>query len=130
MASALRVDVRGIRELERRLDAVPPRIQNKVLRSALRKTTTRLKRELRRATVRDSGEARRQIKTKVRVGKRGAWGRVGYVAKPAFYMRLREVGSVRQPARPFFEQAVRGWEDMARDEFAQRLKEAVEREGL
>lgn len=130
MAAAVTFQVRGLDALQRRLDAIPPRIQNKVYRAALRKAVRSLARQLKADTPRTSGATRRSIKQKVRASKRGAWGRVGYTTRSAFTIRIYEYGSRRQPARPFFRQAAEGYRDEAMDTLGAALQDAVEREGF
>ena len=122
------IRLEGIDELEQRLRAMPDKIVRSVFRKALRSTANKTKRRLKRGTPKRTGEAGRSIKVKVRIGNSVAWARVQYKGKPAFYMRLYELGAVnsgRQPARPFFNRAIGDWRKQAEDDLAKALERAV-----
>ena len=128
MANAVSIRLEGFESLEKRLKAMPARIERACYRKALRSTATKISRRLKAITKQGlTGDAKRAVRVKVRVRHGGAWASVDYKAKPAFYMRLYETGSKRQAARPFFASAIAGYEREVSAEFTEALKLAVER---
>lgn len=128
----IRLELQGFEQFRRRLSALPPKIERRVFRKALRRISTKIARRMRSGTPRGpTGMGRKSVKVKVRVrsGRNGgAYVRIGYTKKPAFYLRLREVGSKRQPARPFFDAAISGWEPLALKDIGDALDASLRKE--
>jgi HK97 gp10 family phage protein len=127
--TALSVQLKGFEELDRRLAGMSARIQNRVLRRALRVTANRFRDRLRGGTPVDQGKARRAVNVKVKVSGKAAYAAVRYKGRPQMYMRIRDRGSRRQPARPFFEQTMGNWRAEAVHDFSVAVREAVETHG-
>ncbi len=130
MVAATTIRVRGLDALERRLASLPPKIERKVLRGALRKTGNKVKKKLKAGTPRRTGFAARKVRLQVKVNtSQGAFAKVSYRGRTAGIMGMRERGTVRQPARPFFERATAGWERETEHDFQEALKQVVEKVG-
>lgn len=116
------------REVDRLLKGLPPKIQRAVLRKQLRASANKVARRLKAGTpVGETGRGRKAAKVKqVRSTNTQAFARIGYKGRPAAYLGMRQRGTRRQPARPFFEEAVRGWESEVKRDFSESLKQAVE----
>lgn len=127
MVAAFTIQLTGFDRLERRLAALPAKIERSVFRKTLRATGTKIARRMKAGTPRDTGAGKRSVKVRVRVRRGGAWARIGYTRKPAFYLRLRERGSVRQQPKPFFRQAVGPWLEETTRDFDKALERAVEK---
>ena len=127
MAAAFAIQLIGFDKLERRLAALPAKIERSVFRKTLRATGTKIARRVKSGTPRDMGAGRRSVKVKVKVRRGGAYARIGYTKKPGFYLGLRERGSRRQTAKPFFDQAVGPWRNEATRDFGEALERAVEK---
>ena len=126
MATGLSIQVDS-REVERVLSGLPPKIQRAVLRKQLRASANKVARRLKAGTPRLSGVGQKAAKVKtVRSTNTEAFAKIGYKGRPAAYLGMRQRGTRRQPARPFFEQAVSGWEDEVKRDFSESLKRAVE----
>lgn len=125
MAAVLSIQLKGFEELAGRMRGFPAKVERSVFRKSLRSTGTKISRRLKSGTPRVMGDAKRSVKVKVRVRRGGAYARIGYTKKPSMYMRIREHGSVRQPARPFFRQAVGSWEREASSEFLTALQREI-----
>lgn len=128
---AISVTLVGFDALERRLEAMPLKIQDKLYRKALRSAAGKVAKRLKAGTPKDTGMARRNVKTKISVKtKKGvAWARIQYKGKPSFYLRVYEHGALksgRQPARPFFDRAIGNFEAEVSRDFANGLRQAVE----
>jgi HK97 gp10 family phage protein len=125
--AAVEFRVTGLGSLERRLKAMPGKIERACLRKALRNSANKVARRLKAATPRGLGAAQRSVGVRVRVNARqGAYAVIKYRRRPAAYMGMRERGTRRQPARPFFRQAVSGWEQETIADLRAGLKAAVE----
>ena len=142
MASPFVIRVEGLEALDRRLRELPPKIERKVLRTALRGTANKVATRLRAGTPRRSGLSAGAIKVTARVGNKiGAYAAVKYSAKRLAgtrfgargRMRMREYGNPRpgrtQPPRPFFRAAVSGWEGQVTRDLHDALRDAVEKVG-
>ncbi len=127
MAQPFTIQLVGFDRLERRLAALPAKIERSVFRKTLRATGTKIARKMKAGTPRITGSARRSVKVKVRVRRGGAYASIRYTKRPAAQMRWREHGTRRQPARPFFRQAVGDWTGPAVRDFSRNLKQAVEK---
>ncbi len=127
MAAAVSIQLIGFDKLNRRLSALRPKIERQVFRKTLRGTLTKIGRKMKAGTPKLSGAGARSVKVKVRVRRGGAWGTVGPRGKPKFYLRLREFGSSRQTAKPFFRQSIGDWSGDAVRDFSASLKNAVEK---
>ena len=127
MAAAFAIQLIGFDKLERRLAALPAKIERSVFRKTLRATGTKIARRMKSGTPRDLGAGRRSVKVKVKVRRGGAYARIGYTKKPSFYLRLRERGSRRQSAKPFFRQAVGPWQEEVIRDFSKALERALEK---
>ncbi len=127
MAAATTIRVRGLDALERRLASMKPKIERKVLRTTLRKTGNKVKKKLKAGTPRRTGFSARKVRLQVKVNtSQGAFARVSYRGRTAGTMGMRERGTVRQPARPFFERATAGWEQETIRDFQDALRQVVE----
>jgi len=122
------VELEGVEQLTQRLEALPGKIRRRAMRKPLRATATKIARRLKSGTPRLSGFGQRSVKIKVVSRDTKAWASVKYKGKPAFYLRLYESGSRRQPPRSFFASAVGDYIPDAQREFLDGLKAAVERE--
>lgn len=123
------VDLQGHRELVRRIDALPPKIQRRVLRTALRATMTKIARPLRAGTPRGLGTGRKAVKVTAKVSGMGAYGKVSYKGRPAAYLGMRERGTRRQPARPFFVHATAGWRETVISDLSEAMRRSLEKSG-
>ena len=126
----LQIRFEGFEDLQKRIEAMPSKIVASVFRKALRSAGNKARTQLRKGTPKLSGDARRSLKTKVKVRKGVAWVRVQYKGRPAFYIRLREFGALKtrnQPARPFFKKATAKTIRDAEKNLAKALRRAVER---
>ena len=127
MAGATTIRVRGLPALERKLAGMKPKIERKVLRGALRKTGNKVKKKLKAGTPRRTGFAARKVRLQVKVNtSQGAFAKISYRGRTSGIMGMRERGTVRQPARPFFERAIAGWERETERDFRDALRQAVE----
>ena len=127
MATGLSIQVDS-REVERLLSGLPPKIQRALLRKQLRASANKIARRLKAGTpvgATRRGQKAAKVKT-VRSTNTEAFAKIGYRGRPAAYLGMRQRGTRRQPARPFFEQAVSGWEDEVKRDFSESLKRAVE----
>ena len=125
----LQIRFEGFEDLQKRIEAMAPKIVASVFRKALRSAGNKAATRLRKGTPKFSGDARRAIKVKVKVRRGVAWARVSYKGRPAFYIRLREFGAMgrSQPSRPFFAAATRRTLRDAEEEIGKALRRAVER---
>jgi len=126
----LTVQLEGVDKLKSRFNAMPDRIARSVLRKQLRAIAGKVARKVRAATPRHTGLAAHSVRIKTKVRDKVAWARVYYKGKPGFYIRVFDQGALksgRQRARPFFEQAVAGWEQDATGDLTDGLREAVEK---
>ena len=120
------VQLRGADALQRRIDALPAKIERSVFRKALRSTGNKIARRLRAGTPRgETGLSKRMVKVKVKSTNTEAFARIAYRGRRAAIMGMYERGTVRQIARPFFDQATSGWEREARRDFEVALERAV-----
>ena len=103
-----------------------PKIQNKVLRKALRVSGNKQKKRLKAGTPRLTGFSARQVRLSVRVSKLQASAKLKYKGRARAWMRMRDTGTKRQPPRPFFKQALMGWEGQVTKDFESALREAVD----
>ncbi len=127
MAVASTIRVKGLDSLERRIASWPPKLQNKVIRKTLRVTGNKQKKRLKAGTPRRTGFSARQVKLRVTVSsRRGASAKLGYKGRTAATARMRDSGTVRQPARPFFDRALAGWERQVERDFSEALRQVVE----
>ena len=127
----IRLELQGFEQFRRRLAALPSKIERRVFRKSLRRVGTKISRRMKKGTPKVTGATRKSVKVKVRVrsGRNGgAYVRIGYTKRPTFTIRLREVGSKRQPARPFFEAAISGWEALAKKDIGDGLEAALKKE--
>ena len=131
MVAALTIKLTGFKDLERRLERLPAKIERACFRKSLRATGTKIARKMKAGTPRYLGSARRSVKVKVRVRRGGAYARIGYTGRPSMVMRMYEFGGRRgaQPARPFFADATAGYKELALTDFREQLKQAVEKAG-
>ena len=128
MAVGTTIRVRGLPELERKLSSLKPKIERKLLRGALRKTGNKVKKKLRAGTPRRTGLSARRVRLQARVNaSQGAFAKISYRGRTSGIMGMRERGTVRQPARPFFERATAGWERETERDFRDALRQVVER---
>ena len=126
MVVATTIRVKGFGALERKLAAMPRKIQNKVLRKTLRLTGNKQKVRLKAGTPRRTGFSARQVRLNVRVSSRRASAKLRYKGRVGVQMRWRDQGTVRQPARPFFDQALAGWPGQVTRDFQIALRQVVE----
>ena len=130
MAAAFAIRVEGLEALDRRLRELPPKIERKVLRTALRGTANKVATRLRAGTPRRTGATAGRVRVQARVNKQeGAFAKVSYRGRSAATIRMRERGTVRQPPRPFFRAAVSGWEGQVTRDLHDALRDAVEKLG-
>ena len=130
MAAAFAIRVEGLEALDRRLRELPPKIERKVLRTALRGTANKVATRLKAATPRRTGATVSKVRVQARVNaQEGAFAKVSYRGRPAATIGMRERGTVRQPPRPFFRAAVSGWEGQVTRELHDALRDAVEKLG-
>lgn len=122
------IDVRD--EVTPRLQALPAKIQRSVMRKSLRSVATKVSRRLKAGTPRKTGRGASAVKIKVVSKTTSAWAKVSYRGKPAGYLTVYEYGSNsqhhHQVARPYFKGAIGGWEEDAKREFGDSLRNAVE----
>ena len=127
MVAAFAIRVEGLEALDRRLRELPPKIERKVLRTALLGTANKVATRLKAATPRRTGLTASRVRVVARVNAlEGAFAKVSYRGRPAATIGMRERGTVRQPARPFFRQAISGWEQETIRDFQEALRGAVE----
>ncbi len=126
MAAGTSIQVKGLGALDRRLESLPTKIQNKVLRKALRVTGNKQKVRLKAGTPRRTGFSVKQVRLNVRVSSRRASAKLKYKGRVGAQMRWRDQGTVRQPARPFFDRALAGWEGQVTHDFQVALRQVVE----
>jgi HK97 gp10 family phage protein len=120
------IRVRGLDAVNRRIASWPPKIQNKVLRKALRLAGNKQKKRLKAGTPRQTGFSARQVRLKVQVSSKRATAKLGYKGRASAWMRMRDSGTVRQPARPYFDRALAGWEGQVERDFSEALRQVVE----
>lgn len=127
MASGFTVQLIGFEEWKERINALPSRVQKACFRKALRSTAAKAKRRIKAATPRVSGATAGTVKVKVRVRGDTAYAVVKYTQRPAFTIRLREMGAPghHQIARPFFAGAIAGMESQVQTEFLDALELAL-----
>ena len=118
--------VRGLDGLNRRLAAMPMKIQNKVIRRTLRITGNKQKVRLKVGTPRRTGFSARQVRLTVQVSSRRAFAKIRYKGRAGVWMRMRDTGTKRQPARPFFDRALAGWPGQVTRDFQIALRQVVE----
>lgn len=127
---AVDIQLRGFDQLERRLRALPDKIERGVMRKTLRASANKVRRRLAAGTPVFSGAAKRSVKVKkVRSSNNVAYAVIGYSRRSLLTTRMRERGGRqgKQPARPFFEAAVSGFQDEVMADFRESLKAAVEK---
>src|SRR3990172_7635145 len=84
MAAAFAIRVEGLEALDRRLRELPPKIERKVLRTALRGTANKVATRLKAATPRRTGATASKVRVQARVNKvEGAFAKVSYRGRPA-----------------------------------------------
>ena len=125
----LQIRFEGFEQLQKRIEAMAPKIVASVFRKALRSVGNKAATQLRKGTPKISGAGRKAIKVKVKVRKGVAWVRVYYKGRPSFYLKLREglLNTTRQPARPYFAKATRRTLRDAEKQLGEALERAVER---
>lgn len=127
MGTDFDIRLEGFEALDRRLSSLPARIERSVFRKSLRSTGTKLARKIKAGTPKVTGSARKSVKVKVKVRRGGAYAVIGYTKRPKAQMRWLEMGTARQPARPFFEKIVGPWRAEASREFNEALTREVEK---
>lgn len=125
MPAALEIKVDS-RELERLLNGLPPKIQRAVLRKQLRESGKKIARQLKAGTPRRTGLGARSVRVKVRSTERQAFAKISYRGRRAAVLGMRERGTRRQSARPFFQAATAGFKEEVLRDFSSSLREAVE----
>ncbi len=111
-------EVEGLEHLTRQMRALPDRVQNNILRSAVQSGAQEMVKEIRRRAPRGRkvlssrsinslryGPMRKSIKAKRRSVKDGVVGSSIYMGK-AFYWRFFEFGTKKMAARPFVRPAI------------------------
>lgn len=134
MAGAVQIQLRGWKELDRRLKGLPAKIERGVFRKALRSTGKKIARAMKKGTPAGpprmgQRHAKATIKVKVRVRRGGAYARIGYTGRQSMTIRMLERGGRggAQPARPFFDRAIGRWRENAEDDFTKALRREVEK---
>ncbi len=125
MAGALNVKLDGFSDLERYARGLPDKLNRRVIRKTLRRTGNKQKKRLKAGTPRRTGFSATKVNLNVRVRPLWASARLGYKGKPSFWLRLRDQGSKRQPARPFFDRALAGWEGQSMRDFQEELRRVL-----
>ncbi len=126
MATGTSIRVRGLPELNRRLETLPTKIQNKVLRKALRAAGNVQKKRLKAGTPRLTGVGAKQVRLSVRVSSRRASAKLKYKFRASLYLKVLDQGGTRQPPRPYFDRALSGWPGQVTRDFQVALRQVVE----
>ena len=127
-----RIVVTGIRDIDRKLRALGPKVANRVVRRALRNAAKMVRAEVQANA--PEGEARDLVRSvKVRAGKRSRNKismQVGYdksnFTNPKFVPAFVEYGTSRQPAQGFMRRAYEGKQDAARRQVEAEIRRGVE----
>lgn len=136
------VVITGIKELDKRLKTLEPRVQKKVLRQAMRAGLKILAAEVKAQVPVDTGATKSQVK--VRAVKRRKRGTIelevqivatdqlkrtsSKTGQTVFYPAIVEYGSPGRPANPFMHRAYAAAGESARQETMVRLRAGIERE--
>lgn len=106
------VEIKGLKEIIDKLNTLPPKLENKVVRSAVRKGTNKLRDSARDKVAVDTGNLKKSIVTmgyresgkiafKVAVIRRKAKS-----AKSPYYAHFVEFGTSKMPAQPYMRPAL------------------------
>jgi HK97 gp10 family phage protein len=122
-------EVKGFRELKRKLDTLPVNVARRVLPKASQEGAKVLRREARRRAPRREGTLRRGLSymRKKRMPKTAASYIVGLTRK-AFYGMFIEFGTKHIPAKPFLRPALDEEKDKIINAMREKLRAGIERE--
>ena len=140
---AEQIEIKGLRELDKRLKQFPQRIQNRILRGAFAAGARVIQREAKaRAPIADRATPkafRGQLRANIVVrSKRSPKGAIAYVTlrqkgkagnpDNAYYGRFVEFGTSKMAAQPFMRPAFEAKHREALDRIKRQLARGIERE--
>jgi len=126
--------VEGVRELNRRLETLPVKIQRKIVRQALRDGAKVIREEARRRVPVDTGRLRRTLTQRKGKARRGSYSVVvthnwkRYAGTIPFYGGYVEHGTRKMPPRPYLRSALDERRDEATRVVIRGIREGIERE--
>lgn len=127
------VKITGLREVQRKLNALPDKVQKKVVRAALRRATVILQKAVKAdAPVGDTGQLRKAVKittsfrkgvisAKVTIGKKNFVG-------DTYYAAIVEFGSKYQEGQHFMERAFDANKQNVAEQAAVEIKDGILKE--
>ncbi|QXE85968.1 HK97 gp10 family phage protein [Geomonas nitrogeniifigens] len=129
------IEIKGLAELEKRLQALPDKLAKNVLTRALRAGAAVFRDEAKRIAPKDTGEMARDIMLKkprkgngleyqvyVRSGKKSRMaGKKRNVDRDSFYWRFVEFGTAKMAAKPFMRPAF----EAKRQEAIEKVRESL-----
>jgi HK97 gp10 family phage protein len=112
MATGVSFKISGDKELQRALNALPGKVQKKIMRGALREAAKVVAAEARARVPVETGTLRDSIKVRALKGKRGSVGASvesgeGQFKDESFYGAFIEFGTRNAPAKPFLRPAAK-----------------------
>jgi HK97 gp10 family phage protein len=146
MSDFVTVEVKGLKELQEKLEELPLKLAKKDLRSALRAGATLIKKAMIALAPRDTGFLSQHfsIKTKIKTGEEiagsafiGPQGKINYPKTSegkkgigrriavATVARFLEFGTIKMSKKPFMTQAIDSNKSDAIDAIAKRLSEVM-----
>ena len=133
MAKSIDIRVLGDQALERKLKRLVPKLQKKILRKAMRKAIRPVLAAAKEKVPVDTGALRDSLKIRAIKPRRGRFG-VGVVTGKdlfkgdQFYGAFVELGTKKQPARPFLRPALKENEEGAKRTLRREIGTELERE--
>jgi HK97 gp10 family phage protein len=107
----LNTEIHGLEEIIRKLNALPDKLENKVVRAAIRQGANIIKEKAKSYVPIDTGDLKKSIKV---TGTRYQKGKISFVIRPSgnkkkgvsvFYARFIENGTSKMHAQPFMRPA-------------------------
>lgn len=134
-ARGINIEMLGMPELQKKLSTLLPRVQKKVVRSALREAIQPVAAQAQRTAPVQSGLLQLAIKVMSRKFKdRNKFGiqvsTGGLSGAEIFYAAFNELGTRHQPARPFMRPALKDNEGAAKTILAKEIGDGIEREAM
>lgn len=123
---AVKVEIGGLRELERKLKQLETSVRKRIVSEALRGAAEIVREEASRRAPRRTGTLAKSITLgQVKVEKDGASVDVG-PDKTGWYGRFVEMGTVKMAARPYLRPAAEENRERVQAEFVRAVREAIQ----
>ena len=131
----VQLDLIGDEALMRKFNALEGKVQKKFARKSMRKAAKVIQKEAKARAPVESGDLKKNIKVKAaqrsrsRIGVNVVVGE-GWYTGEQFYGAFIELGTSKQPARPFMRPALEDKRDEARGVLVDELQELIAAEGV